>query len=454
MSIPASSVPIISPRSAADTGAAIFAPEHGVPFPFTPPPALDFGPFETTPLAHGAVVGGQVSCTGAFARAIAECAERGGGTVRVPAGVWLTGPIHFRDGVRLHLETGATVRFSRNFSDYLPPVYSQRGGAWLFNYSPQLYARDVKRIAITGEGVLDGQGDAWWDWKLRQPGMNELFSMMARGVPIEERVFGSEAAGVRPPMLQFLDCRDILIEGVTFRNGPSWMLHPVRCDNVTIRGVTIYGEGHNNDGIDPDCCRNVLIEDCRIDAGDDCIVLKAGRDQDGWTYGRPTENVVVRRVTSRQGHGGFVIGSEISAGVRNVLVEDCDFANTERGIFIKSAPGRGGFIENIHVRRITMNRIHTGAVLIRLDYGNPARGEAGWAFASTTTEPTRVENIVVEDIRCGCFGAGRAVDISGDPRLPPRGIVLRNVSLRAKTGMTIADVEDLRMENVTVRPIC
>lgn len=430
-----------------------FLPDEPADFPFgrvLPPEIPSFG---TSIVFHGAVEEDKGVCTEAFRDAIAECAAMGGGTVIVPKGVWLTGPIHFRSRIRLHLDSGAIVRFSRDIPDYLPRVLSQRAGAWLFNYSPQLYGLNAEHIAITGEGEFDGQGDVWWHWKENQPGMEELFAMMSRGTPVKDRIFGTPEAGIRPPMLQFMDCRNILIEGVSFRNGPSWMIHPVRCENLTIRGISLFGEGHNNDGIDPDCCRNVLIEDCRVDAGDDCIVLKAGRDQDGWAFGKPTENVVIRRVTSRQGHAGFGIGSELSAGVRNVLVEDCSFSNTKTGFLIKSTPGRGGFVENVTFRRNVINRLHVGAVIIRLDYGNPARGEGGWAFASTTNEPTRVENIHVQDLFCGCFGAEQAIELVGDKRLPLRKIRLDRIDLRARRGIEILHVEGLEMTDVSVRTI-
>ena len=423
-----------------------------VPFPFAPPPELSFGSFQTSLQDHGAVEGGEVCCTDAFALAMVACSERGGGTIVVPCGEWLTGPIHFRSHVRLHLEEGAVIRFSRRFSDYLPPVLTQIGGIWIYNYSALLYARGVEQIAITGSGMLDGQGEAWWPWKhLKTTAHRTPHDMMQSGTPLQERVFGAEEFGIRPDMVNFMDCRHVLIEGVTFRNSPRWTVHPVCCENFVVRHVSIYGDGPNTDGIDPDCCRNVLIEDCFMDTGDDCIAIKAGRDEDGLRYGRPTENVVIRRLTTRRGNGGIAIGSEISAGVRNVYVEDCSFSGTTRGIRIKTSPGRGGFVENVTIRRVTMRDIRDEAVIIHMDYGNPARGQAGWTAPSTTDTPTRIENIHLEEIHCE--NAGRNLDIAGDEALPPRGIVLRNVSLISRDEAVISGSVGLGMENVRLLPL-
>ncbi|MCX6908552.1 MAG: glycoside hydrolase family 28 protein, partial [Verrucomicrobia bacterium] len=322
-------------------------PEPTLPFPMTVPTAPEFPARTFDVRDYGAVAGGETLNTKAIAAAIAACAKAGGGRVLVPAGVWLTGPVHLRSKVELHVTESAELRFSRNYSDYLPVVYMQRGGVRCFNYSPLIYACDCTDVAVTGPGTLNGQGDAWWDWKNKQPGMKRLFEAGAKGVPVEQRVFGTEQDGVRPPFIQTIDCRNVLLEGFTLRDGPSWNIHPVTCENLIVRKVSVIAKGPNNDGIDPDSCKNVLIEDCLLDTGDDCICLKAGRDQDGWSVGRPCENILIRRCRTKRGHGGVVIGSEMSASVRNVFVHDCEFDGTERGVRIKSLPGRGGFIENV-----------------------------------------------------------------------------------------------------------
>ncbi len=416
------------------------------PFEKNPPVAI---PARSASIVeHGAREGGAESCTAAFAAAIAACASQGGGTVTVPAGRWLTGPIHLRSRIRLHLEAGAHVLFSRDHADYLPPVLAHRAGCWVMNYSPLLYARDARHVAITGPGTLDGQGDAWWAWKKNEAGVRRLIDMVARRVPVAERVFGTEADAVRPNMIEFINCRDVLLEDFTVRDSPAYLVHPVGCENVTIRGLTVLGNGPNNDGIDPEYCRNVLIEDCLIDTGDDCICLKSGRDQDGWTEARPTENVVIRRIRTKRGHGGVVIGSELSAGIRNVRVEDCDFSGTQRGIRIKSAPGRGGFVEDVFMSDIRMSGITDEAVIIHMDYGSAARGQAGVAFESATPMPTRMRNIVIENLDCSA--AGKALDIAGDAALPPEAITLRDIRIHALRPATPTHAAGVTLENVQI----
>lgn len=374
--------------------------------------------------------------------------ERGGGTLIVPPGRWLTGPIRFRSNIRLHLEPGTHIQFSRAYNDYLPPVLASRAGCWVMNYHPLLYACNAEHIAITGQGTLDGGGDAWWAWKKNEDGVRRLIDMVARRVPVSGRIFGTEADAVRPNMLEFINCRDVLLENFTIRDSPAYLVHPVGCENVTIRGLTVLGNGPNNDGIDPEYCKNVLIEDCLVDTGDDCVCLKSGRDEDGWTEGRPTENVVIRRIRTRRGHGGLVIGSELSGGIRNVYVEDCEFSGTTRGIRIKSASGRGGFVENIHFRNIRMSDIHREAIIIHMDYGSAAKNQAGIAFQSSSSTPTRMRDILIEDIVC--TRAGKALDITGDAALPPEAITLRNLNLHAICPATFAHSAGVTLENVTI----
>ncbi len=259
-------------------------------------------------LDFGARSGDLKKNNSAFQKAITACAENGGGVVLVPTGIWHSGPIHFKSKVNLHLAEGAEISFSKEFADYLPVVLIQRGGYYCYNYSPPVYAKDCKNIAITGKGILNGNGQVWWPWKKNQPGMLELFKMGKARVPVEERVFGTPEQGVRPPFVQFIRCENVLVEGVTLLNGPSWNLHPVQSKNLIIRGITIEAHGPNNDGIDPDGCENVLIENCSLDVGDDNIALKSGRDEEAWEIGSTCRNVIVRNCISLRGHGGFVIG--------------------------------------------------------------------------------------------------------------------------------------------------
>jgi len=292
---------------------------------------------------HGAVEGGKTLNTEAIAAAIEAAHAAGGERVVVPAGVWLTAPIHFKDRIELHLEEGAELRFSQNPEDYLPVVFMQRGGAWCYTYSPFIYGRNCSDVAVTGSGTLNGQGESWWPWKKKQPGMVRLRQMVADRTPLDQRVFGTVEDEVRPSFLQVLQCNRVLIEGVKFIDSPSWTLHPVQCNDLTIRGVTVKNPPHapNTDGIDPDACCRVLIEHCHVDTGDDGICLKSGWNEDGWEAGIPCEDVLIRHYTVLSAHGGFVIGSDVSGGVRKVHAHDCVFEGTDIGVRIKTKPGRG-----------------------------------------------------------------------------------------------------------------
>jgi len=388
---------------------------------------------------YGAKPGGEALNTKAIARAIAACAKAGGGRVLVPAGVWLTGPVHLAGGVNLHLADGAELRFSTTYAHYLPVVYTQRGGARCYNYSPFVYARDCTNVAVTGPGKLNGQGRAWWPWKKRQPGMARLFEMGAKRVPIERRVFGTEADGVRPPFIQTIDCRNVLLEGFTAVNGPSWNIHPVTCRNVTIRGVRVLGMGPNNDGIDPDSCRNVVIEDCFLDTGDDCICLKAGRNEDGWDVGKPCENVVVRRCRGKRGHGGITLGSEMSAGIRNVFVHDCAFERPDRAVRIKSLPGRGGVIENVCIQDIEVGRTNC-AVNITLRY--PRLGSDGKAM------PT-FRNLTIRNVTCRQASvAAEILGRGGGDFL--RDVTLDHLAVASKTGLRAENVRGLVLSRLAI----
>jgi len=387
----------------------------------------------------GARCDGTTKNTAAIAAAIAACVQAGGGRVLVPAGVWLTGPVHLRSNVNLHLADGAVLRFSSTFADYLPVVYMQRGGVRCYNYSPLVYARDCTNVALTGRGTLDGQGPVWWPWKKNTQGMTRLFQAGAQGVPVDQRVFGTEADGVRPPFVQLLDCRNVLVEGVTLLDGPSWNLHPVWCENVTIRGVRITALGPNNDGIDPDACRNVLIEDCVLDTGDDCICLKAGRNEDAWAVGRPLENVLIRRCQTKRGHAGVALGSEMSAGIRHVLIEDCRFDGTQRGFHIKSCPGRGGVIEHVRIQNIAMDKISGTAIRVTLRY---AKEQAAGAALP------KFRDFQFRNITCG--QAKAAIELVGLPGSPLEDITLENVAITAKTGLQAEHVQNLQRRGVTL----
>lgn len=390
----------------------------------------------------GANPGAQTSSTPAIAAAIEACAGSGGGRVLVPKGVWLTGPIHLKSNVELHLAEGAELCFSQRFADYLPPVFMQRGGVRCYNYSPLIYARGCNNIAVTGRGTLNGQGDVWWDKMIGGPGMTRLYKAGSKGVPVEQRIFKTEADGVRPPFIQPIECSNVLLEGFTLNSGPAWNIHPVYCENVTVRGVSVITHGPNNDGIDPEACRNVLIEDCLLDTGDDCICLKAGHDEDGWAVGKPCENVIIRRCQAKRGHGGVAFGSEMSAGIRNVFVHDCRFEGTDRGIRIKSKPGRGGYVENLYVQDITMDRIVGAAIHMTFRYGK--------TYSPNGKQP-RFRNFQIRNVTCN--GAKQAVEIEGLADNYIEDVCLEDVRIGARHGIAAEYVRGLRLKRVELNGV-
>jgi polygalacturonase len=401
---------------------------------------------------HGARGDGDTMNTDAFARAIAACAELGGGHVVVPPGTWLTGPIHLRSNIDLHLEEGSEVRFSTRFGDYLPVVL-----VWstvqCYNYSPLVYARDCTNVAITGAGVLNGQGQVWWPWKWQDKrAPHRIHQFNVENVPLEERVLGTVEDGARPRLIHLLHCRNVLLEGVTVMDSPSWTIHPAFCDNVIARGLTVTGKGPNNDGINPESCRDVLVEHCLLDTGDDCVTIKAGKDQEAWRIGRPCENVVVRHCRAIGGHGIFVIGSEMSGGVRNIYVHDCQSDSTGRGMRIKSRRGRGGAVENIWVRDIAVGNVRQEAIEITMRYdGEPAERAVNYeqTHANSTATPV-FRNLHFSNVGCG--HAAVAVQIEGLPDQPVEDLTLENVVIAADRGMSIGGVKGLVLDQVVVVP--
>jgi len=310
--------------------------------------------------------------------AISACSAAGGGRVVVPEGQFVTGPLRLKSRVNLHLSAGSVLKFSTDPKAYLPVVFTRYEGTELMNYSPFIYAFDEQDIAITGPGMLDGQADAshWWDWT-RSMGASrrKLVDFGAAGTPVAERVFG-DGSFMRPNFIQPYRCRNVFIEGVTIRNSPMWEIHPVLCSNIIVRGVTINSHGPNNDGCNPESCRDVLIERCSFDTGDDCIALKSGRNNDGRRVGVPVENVIVRDCTMKDGHGGVTIGSEISGGARNIFAERCvmDSPQLDRALRLKTNSVRGGIIERVFMRDVRVGQVREAVVAIDFNY---EEGDAG-----------------------------------------------------------------------------
>lgn len=325
----------------------------------------------------GAVGDGVRDCTAAFADAIATCQRAGGGRVVVPAGRFLTGPIRLRSGVNLHVSEGATIAFHTDPLRYLPLVFTRWEGVELMNYSPFVYAFEQSNIAITGRGTLDGQANdaTWWPWKVSQRKSRDALMALPATTPVAERRFG-EGHDLRPNFIQPYRCQNVLIEGVRVINSPMWEIHPVLSSNVTVRGVTVESHGPNNDGCNPESSRDVLIEHCLFDTGDDCIALKSGRNDDGRRLNVPVENVVIRDCVMKDGHGGVVIGSEISGGARNIFAERCrmDSPQLDRALRFKTNAVRGGVIEHISMRDVTVGQVAEAIVTVDFYY---EEGKAG-----------------------------------------------------------------------------
>jgi polygalacturonase len=339
---------------------------------------------------YGAVDDGRTDCTAAFRAAVQACAEAGGGRVVVPEGRWLTGPIHLRSNVNLHVQRGAVVVFRQDPAAYLPAVFTRFEGMEMMGYSPLIYAFEQENVAVTGEGTLDGQADEthWWPWKgawkhhpewangdTQKEARDRLGQMVEENVPVAQRVF-THGSFLRPPFIQPYRCRNVLVEGVTILNSPMWEINPVLCTNVTARGVQIMTHGPNNDGCNPESCRDVLIEGCVFDTGDDCIAIKSGRNADGRRIGVPSENIIVRRCRMKQGHGGVTLGSEISGHVRHVFVEDCEMDSPvlDRALRFKNNALRGGILEHVYMRDVRIGEVADAVLSVDLFY---EEGQAG-----------------------------------------------------------------------------
>ena len=292
---------------------------------------------------HGAVSDGKTLNTSAFIEAISECSENGGGRVNVGPGVWLSGPIHLKSNIDLHLEAGAEIKFSPELKNYLPAVFSRFEGVEYYNYSPFIYARDAKNIAVTGKGKLNGQENLWMKNKaLRQFSINEIYKMARNNVPVDKRDFGKETFFLQPSFMQFVNSEKILIEGIEIINSPNWNIHPIYSKDIIIRNVAIDSSAPNTDGIVIDSSENVIIENSKISSGDDAIAIKSGADQDGLRVGKPSENIIIKNSQIDSGHSALAIGSEMSGGVRNVFAYNLDIDYVDYGIRMKSLPGRGG----------------------------------------------------------------------------------------------------------------
>jgi len=409
----------------------------------------------------GAVAGGFFDSTVAINRAIRTCSNEGGGKVLIPSGKYLSGPINLENNVNLHLEEGAEILFSTNPLDY-PIVHTSYEGTELMNYSPLIYAYKKSNIAVTGKGVLNGQAsnENWWwwsgsetyGWSKGMPNQKDplnlfrLMDMAEEGVSVSERVFG-EGHYLRPTFVDFFECTNVLLKDIKIINAPFWVIHPMKSSNVTIDGVTVQSHGPNNDGCDPEYSKNVIIKNCTFNTGDDCIAIKSGRNADGRRVAIPSENIVVKNCKMIDGHGGVVIGSEISAGVRNVFVDNCvmDSPNLERAIRIKTNSKRGGLIENVYVRNLEVGQVKEAVLKINMFYGIYGNQEGDFI--------PRVRNVFLENINVK-NGGQYGILAKGYKESPIENITLKNVVIeKVDNPYSIENLQGLKFVNTHINGV-
>lgn len=383
---------------------------------------------------YGATGDGKTLETKALNEAVVACAAAGGGTVFVPAGQYLTGTVELKSHVTLDLDAGATILGSENPDDY--PATKSVWGDDREMMAPLIYAVDAENIAITGRGTIDGQGAIWW----RRVRLNEPKKFPPGPQTDEDRAEAAKLARGRPHMIRPVRCMDVLIEHVSLRNSAEWNIHPMLCENVRVEGVTITAppiNAHNTDGIDPESCRNVQILNCRIDTGDDCVTLKSGIDALGRKMGRPDENITIANCVMYRGHGGVTIGSEMSGGVRNVVVTNCVFAGTDIGIRIKSQRGRGGVVEGISVSNVVMENVPSPFTITTF-YGGGDRPDQVFPVNEGTP---RYRDMLFSNITAR--GARVAGSITGLREMPIENLTFDNVHIQAETGFTCTNAKGI-----------
>ncbi|WP_293900496.1 glycoside hydrolase family 28 protein [Sphingobacterium sp. UBA5670] len=436
---------------------------------------------------YGAKGDGQFLNTTTINQTIRTCSERGGGVVSIPAGIWLTGPIEMQSNVNLHLKRDAVLLFTKDFDQYKLVESNWEGEPAWRNQNP-ISGKNLNNIAITGEGIIDGNGGAWRMVKKSKLTTSQWNNLVASGgtvdtdkevwYPSASSLKGSKEkkAGIirpgttvedfkdvkdflRPNLLVFTNCKKVLLEGVTIQNSPAWNIHPLLCEDLTLRKVSVRNPwyGQNGDGVDVESCKNVLIEDCTFDVGDDGICIKSGRDKAGRERGKPTENVIVRNNVVYHAHGGFVIGSEMSGGARNIWVEDCSFIGTDIGLRFKTTRGRGGVVENIFINNINMADIPGEAILFDMYYAavDPVAlaGEKRPAVKTVTlpvTEETpQFKNFYIKNIVAK--GASKGIFLRGLPEMHIQHIWIENATLEANKGIEIIEASQVNLKNITLK---
>ncbi|WP_207422514.1 glycoside hydrolase family 28 protein [Desertivirga brevis] len=398
-------------------------------------------------LKYGAKNDSSKIATQAIKKAIETASKAGGGTVYFPAGKYLTGPIHLKSNITIFIDAGAELHFSDNFDEYLTMVKSRYEGVDVTSFSPLFYAYKAENIAIKGRGIIDGHGKKWWDfvegYKEGQPRSKwqKIFDENNKDILLPDEPKQMKRGFLRPPFIQPMYCKNVQIEGISIRNSPFWTVNPEFCENVTINGVTINNpHSPNTDGINPESCNNVHISNCHISVGDDCITIKSGKDKPGRAMNVPAQNYTITNCTMLSGHGGVVIGSEMSGGVKKITISNCIFDGTDRGIRIKSARGRGGVVEDIRVDNIIMKNIKDQAIVMDLQY------------AKTEVEPVSERTPAFRNIHFSNITAetNEAGYLNGLEEMPIENITFNDINMQAKTGFVIKQSRHIEFHNVEV----
>jgi polygalacturonase len=437
-------------------------------------------------IKYGAVANGYTLNTIAITKAIVACNKNGGGVVLIPNGIWLTGPIELKSNVNLSLATNALLQFTADLNEYPLVLTNWEGLAAYRNQSP-LSANNATNIAVTGKGIIDGNGDSWrmvkkekltasqWKNKIETGGV--LSDDKKVWYPSEKSLAGSKvknpgvvASGatlkdvevykdfLRPNLLVFANCKNVLLEGATFQNSPAWNIHPLMCEDLTIRNIVVKNPWYaqNGDGLDIESCKNFIVENSLFDVGDDGICIKSGRDEEGRKRAKPTENGIIRNCVVYHAHGGFVIGSEMSGGARNLYVENCTFIGTDIGLRFKTTRGRGGIVENIFINNIVMKDIPGEAILFDMYYAAkdpvPMAGEKREPpvveFKAVDETTPQFKNFYVKNVVCN--GAEKGIFIRGIPEMHINKINLENIIVQANKGIEIEEATKINLKNITI----
>ncbi len=460
---------------------------ENVPFEMPKVQQPSFPDYSVSIKEFGAVADGKTLNTEAINSAIKAVNEKGGGRVVIPAGMWLTGPIQLLSNVNLYTEKNALILFSDDFMLY-PIIGTSFEGLNTRRCTSPIWASEAENIAITGYGTFDGSGDSWRPVKKSKLTDSQWKKLLASGgvvdgniwYPTEGSLKGAKATKqfntpeglqteeewnevrpwLRPVLLSFVKCKKVLLEGATFKNSPAWCLHPLMCEDITLNNVKVFNPWYsqNGDALDLESCKNALIINSLFDAGDDAICIKSGKDKDGRERGIPCENVIVRNNTVLHGHGGFVVGSEMSGGVKNIFVSDCTFLGTDVGLRFKSTRGRGGVVEGIHINNIDMIDIPHEALLFDLFYGGKAAGEETDADvakrAKAAVPPVTEETPAFRDIHISNItgkNIGRAMFFNGLPEMPIENITVKNVVItETAKGIEISQAKSVELENLII----